>query len=149
MKPSQHVALSLVSGTALGLAQGSWVAGTACAAIGILIDADHLVDFWIERGFSLNPRKFFDFCYRGTSRKFYDILHGYEFIPVWWALPAAAGLDDLAWGLAVGYALHLLGDQLGNRHLHRWTYFLTFRAWHRFEWKKIVLQHPSLDGPRA
>ena len=146
MTPSQHVALSLVSGTALGLARGSWVAGAACAGIGIFIDLDHLFDFWVERGFSLSPGKFFDFCYRGTSRKFYDLLHGYEFIPLYWLITRVPGMADLGWGLTVGYTLHLLGDQFFNTHLNRWTYFFVYRLAHRFDWRVMVLRNPSLHA---
>ena len=146
MKPSHHVVLSASSGAILGLMLQSWIAGASCFLMGIFIDLDHYFDFWLNRGFSLSPKRFFDFCYRGTSRKFYDILHGYEFIPFYWLLTMVPELSDFGWGLTVGYTLHLLGDQLFNRHLHRWTYFLTFRIYHRFESSKIVLFHPFLQS---
>ena len=142
MKPSQHAALSIVSGGLVGVALGSWPAAVSCALIGFFIDLDHCLDFWLERGLRLDPREFFDFCYRGTSRKFYDLLHGWEFIPLLWLLTRVEAWSDVGWGLTVGYTLHLLGDQLFNRHLHRFTYFFLYRLRHRFDWSRIVLPGP-------
>jgi len=139
VKLSHHVAVSVGSGILLGAILRSWVAGVSCCLVGVFIDLDHLLDFWIERGFSLSPGKFFDFCFHGTSRRFFDILHGYEFIPFMAWITTLPASRDLGWGLTVGYTLHLLGDQIFNTHLHRWTYFFTFRLYHRFDWKKIAL----------
>jgi len=147
VKPSQHVAVSIGAGVVLGLLLRSWIAGISCLLIGIFIDLDHLLDFWLNRGFSLRPSEFFDFCYRGTSRKFYDILHGWEFVPLIWLLTRFPRLEELGWGLTTGYALHLLGDQLFNGHLHRWTYFWSFRLFHGFESSKIVLHSPFAEPP--
>jgi hypothetical protein len=122
----------------------SWIGGLSCCLTGILIDLDHFVDFWINRGFSLNPRKLLDFCYHGSSAKFYDILHGYEFVPLLWWLSTCLPFREAGLGLVVGYSLHLLGDQFFNTHLNRWTYFLSYRLFHRFESSKIVLHNPFL-----
>jgi hypothetical protein len=142
MTPGQHAALSVSSGAILGLTLSSWTAGLSCCLVGIFIDLDHLFDFWINRGFSLSVREFLDFCYYGTSRTFYVILHGYEYIPLLLGLSIVPALRSLAWGLTAGYVLHLLGDQLFNKHLNRWTYFLSFRLYHRFASSRIVLGRP-------
>ncbi len=133
------------SGVILGILLRSWVAGVSCCLVGILVDADHYLDFWLNRGFSLNLKRLMDFCYHGTSTKFYDILHGYEYIPFYVWIATIPGHRDLGIGLVVGYTLHLVGDQFYNSHLHRWTYFLTFRIWHRFESSEIVLYNPFVE----
>lgn len=142
MAPSQHVTVSVGSGVILGLLLRSWVAGLSCCLIGIFIDLDHFLDFWINRGFTLSIREFLDFCYRGTSATFYDLLHGYEYIPLYVWLTTFPVLRCLGWGLTVGYLLHLLCDQFFNTHLNRWTYFLSYRLFHRFDSSKIVLHSP-------
>ncbi len=146
MTPSQHAAVSAGSGILLGLILRSWVAGLSCCLMGIFIDLDHLFDFWINRGLSLSVRSFLDFCYRGTSATFYVILHGYEYIPLYLWLTTMPDLRTLGWGLTVGYTLHLLGDQFFNRHLNRWTYFLTYRLVHRFDYSRLVLCNPFLEN---
>ena len=118
----------------------SWAAGLSCLFAGIGVDLDHFIDFWLNRGFSLDPRKLMDFCYHGSSARFLALFHGYEFIPVLWGIPAVLGRLDIAWGLAAGYTLHLIGDQLFNTHLCAWTYFFSFRWYHGFDSTRIVLR---------
>ncbi len=147
MAPSHHVTVSVGSGVILGLLLRSWVAGLCCCLMGIFIDLDHFIDFWINRGFSLSVGEFLDFCYYGTSPTFYDILHGYEYILLYLWLTTIPSLHYVGWGLTVGCALHLLSDQLFNRHLNRWTYFLSFRLFHGFDSSKIVLYNPFRKDP--
>ncbi len=144
MAPNQHVTISVGSGLILGLLTRSWVAGTSCCLVGILVDLDHFLDFWLNRGFSLDIRQFFDFNYHGSSRRFFDILHGYEFIPLLWYLGSLAGWTHAGPGLTLGYAIHLLSDQFFNNHLNRWTYFFTYRLYHGFDSGKIVVSRPFL-----
>ena len=138
MVPVQHVAVSVGSGVILGLLMRSWSAGAACCFIGIFIDADHFFDFWNNRGFRVSVREFLDFCYHGTSRRFFDLLHGFEFIPAIWALTTLPGWHNLGWGLTVGYTIHLLCDQFCNTHLNRWTYFFCYRLFVGFDARRIV-----------
>ncbi len=144
MTPSQHAAVSAGSGIILSLVLRSWAAGLSCFLIGVFIDVDHFFDFWINRGFSLNIKSFLDFCCFGTSPTFYIILHGYEYIPFYLWLSMIPAQNPWGWGLTVGYVLHLLGDQFFNRHLNRWTYFLTYRLFHRFDSTRIVLSCRSV-----
>jgi hypothetical protein len=142
MSPTQHVATSAGAAVILGLFLRSWPAGFSCFLAGVFIDLDHLVDYWLNRGFNLNPRKFFDFCYFGTSARFLDLLHGYEFIPLLVWAAGIPGYSDIGWGVTTGYTLHLLGDQFFNTHLNRWTYFFSYRLFHGFRSDKIVLFNP-------
>jgi hypothetical protein len=139
MKPDQHVTISVGSGVILGILLKSWIGGIACCLIGILIDLDHFLDYWMNRGFNLSLSGFLDFCYHGTSRRFLALLHGYEYIPLYIWISFLPGTGRLGIGLTAGYVLHLLGDQFYNTHLNRWTYFLSYRIYHRFEFSRIVI----------
>ena len=99
----------------------SWVAGLSCCLVGICVDVDHYFDLWLNRGFTVSPKKLLDFCYKGESRKFYDILHGYEYIPLLFLLATLPRYRALGWGMTTGYILHIVGDQLFNTHLRRST----------------------------
>ena len=146
MKPDQHVTISVGSGVILGMLLRSWVAGISCCLVGIFIDIDHYFDLWLNRGFTLSPKKLLDFCYNGETKRFFAILHGYEFIPLLCWLGTIPGLKNLAWGLTLGYTVHIVGDQLFNTHLNRWTYFLTYRILMGFKSKNIVLSRPYADA---
>ncbi len=144
MSPAQHVTVSVTVGAILGLFLRSWAAAFSCCIAGIFIDLDHLIDFWVNRGFSVNIRQFFDFCYRGTSSTFCIVLHGYEYIPFFLWFGSVPACRNIGWGLTLGYTLHLLGDQFFNTHLSRWTYFFSYRLYHRFAWNKIVRHNPFI-----
>jgi hypothetical protein len=130
----------------MGVLLRSWATGLSCCLAGVLIDLDHFLDLWLNRGFSLSPKKLLDFCYYGSSRKFYDILHGYEYVPLLAWASTVPGWSAIGWGVTVGYTLHLIGDQCYNTHLHPGTYFLSYRAYHRFESSRIVLHNPFLQA---
>jgi hypothetical protein len=146
MTLGQHGAVSAVAAAAVGVFLHSFPAAAACFACGVLVDLDHFVDFWMNRGFSLSAREFFDFCYYGTSPTFVDLLHGWEYLATLLCLIAVAPGRNVMVGLTTGYALHLLGDQIFNRHLHRYTYFLSYRIYHRFDSRRIVLFNPFVSG---
>ena len=146
MKPDQHVTISVGSGVILGMLLRSWVAGLACCIVGVFVDLDHFLDYWLNRGFSLDVKQLMDFCYNGTSRKFYDVLHAYEYIPLLCWLALTPGYRNLGLGMTVGYVLHIIGDQLFNSHLNRWTYFLTYRILHGFEWTSIAIHRSPAES---
>ena len=150
MKPDQHVTISVGSGVILGILLKSWIAGIACCLMGILVDVDHFLDYWVNHGFNLSLSGFFDFCYNGTSKRFFDLLHGYEYVPFLIWISFLPGCGKLGVGLTAGYLIHLLGDQFYNTHLSRWTYFLSFRIYQRFEFSRIVIRgNPNAGDLRA
>jgi membrane-bound metal-dependent hydrolase YbcI (DUF457 family) len=146
MTLKQHVVVSAASGVALGFGLSSFSAAAACVLVGVFVDLDHYLDFWMNRGFRLNPREFFDFCYYGTSPTFVALLHGWEYVPLLAGATVMSAWRPELVGALVGYALHLLGDQLFNRHLHRWTYFISYRIYHGFDSGSIVLSNPFSRG---
>jgi hypothetical protein len=146
MSPAQHAVVSAGASIVTGVATGSLAAGVSCFVIGVFIDLDHYLDFWMNHGVVLSPARFLDFCYHGTSPTFVDLLHAWEYVPVLLWCCTLPALTPVAWGLTAGYVLHLLGDQLFNRHLSRWTYFVSYRLFHRFDSRKIVLYNPFLPG---
>ncbi len=46
----------------------------------ILIDVDHVFEFWHDNGFSLKISKFFSFCNSGVNSRFFIVLHSYELV---------------------------------------------------------------------
>jgi hypothetical protein len=141
----------------------SGVAGAIAG--GLLIDADHLVDYgwtWLT----------------GERRHFFAPLHGWELslalaLGAWWAEREAKKADVLpdCWaprlsfvgerlgadqlrrgagllaGLAAGSGVHLLHDLVSNRPAHAGAYSLLFRVWHRFERNAVGWsEHPDFHG---
>jgi hypothetical protein len=117
-RPRVHLA---VTALALGLIgrQFSWPERTAALAAGVLVDADHLVDYALNR--------------RGHGRRWLVLpLHGWE-LPV--ALLLGGRLTPwagLARATALGLTLHLLLDLATNRPANPAIYSLLYRARRRF-----------------
>jgi hypothetical protein len=95
---------------------------------GFLVDADHLVDYLL---------------YHRTRAKHAELARRRLVLPLrgWEYLLLAIGFESLAlrgrastaYGLTLGYLVHLLVDQLDNELLQPLAYSLLYRASRRFE----------------
>jgi membrane-bound metal-dependent hydrolase YbcI (DUF457 family) len=131
MVVSRHIGLSL--SVALGVYTVSRSASMAAAsfAAGVLIDADHALDYLREYGFRLDRRFFFRTFHETIYRRIVLVLHAWE-----WLLPLAAVAvlsrgNSIAVGVFIGLGQHLLADQVTNP-VHRWGYFIIYRIRKRF-----------------
>ena len=139
------------------------VAGTIAG--GLLIDADHLVDYGWTR-------------LTGERTHYFAPLHSWELtvllaLAAWWGDREAAAAQALpdSWaprlsalsrrlgprrlrllaaalaGLAAGSGAHLAHDIISNRPSHAGTYSLLFRAWRKFERDAVGWrEHPDFHG---
>jgi len=103
-----------------------------CVVGGILIDTDHLIDYFLYYGRRFELSKF---MYQGTlnTSKGYVLLHSWELVVFFWCISPAV---PWAVPVAAGMTGHLVIDQLG-RGKSRFFYFLLYRWWHRFEYKDL------------
>ena len=133
--PPVHVAVSTPLAAAIWLFTGSLPAAVLSWCAGVLVDADHLVDSWLNlRRLEWNPRALVDAI--KDSGKLYLPLHAIE----WLALLVVITVvfpGPLSTGLAVGYCVHLALDVVLNGVPVR-LYILAFRAVHGFScsWTK-------------
>lgn len=85
-------------------------------SINVFLDVDHVVDFWLGSGFSLNPQKFIKETINGSP---YFERSGKTLIPLHsWELPALIvftlvlfNLPQLAVAFTAGFVPHLAWDQ--------------------------------------
>lgn len=145
MKLSAHLLASSAAGGAAWALSGSAGMAAACLAGGVLLDLDHLPDYLLDTEEPPTLRGFFAWCYELKWRKVYLLLHSYELL----ALLAAACFfspGPALRGFALGMALHLAMDQLGNTALDRRFYFLVFR--YRAGFVRELLAAPRPGGVR-
>ncbi|MCH2318002.1 MAG: hypothetical protein MK524_16790 [SAR202 cluster bacterium] len=123
MRPTNHALLATGTGAAIWALSGELLAVPLTFATGVLVDADHLPDqiwhFYLKR----RPRRFI-------------VLHAWEWLV---ALSVATVILSFPWwmvAVTLGYATHILTDHHLNMP-HRWGYFLTYRAYHRFRIERI------------
>ncbi len=126
MKATAHIYASIAAGGAAYWLSGSSGLSMACLLSGILLDADHLLDFHLLSGERFTLKGFLSWCYELKWKKIYLVLHSYELYIL--LLLAARVFPSRAFtGVLLGMGLHLLMDQAGNTALNKWFYFIIFR----------------------
>lgn len=140
MKLPYHAAVSLVLSALVWLWLRSIGAAVACFVTGVFVDLDHLPDYIRRYGARIRPRHLFQVFEFEAFDNIFIFLHAWEWIAV--ALIILWFIDGkpVLAGALIGFAAHLIMDQLVNGH-GPWSYFLTFRAAHRFS-------GPHFYGPR-
>jgi len=101
---------------------------TLCVAVSVLLDVDHIVDFWVNKGWVF--RNLEDVFRKG---RMFDIFHSVE-IAVF--LPFLSILLPFLVFPAISYACHIAMDAFGNN-VSWQAYFYVFRFG---RWTK---NHPS------
>jgi len=124
---SEHLALSSAASAAIYIATGDAAAAAAFSVMGVLIDLDHLIDYFRETGFNVEVKRFLAYFEDQRPRHLWLLLHGFEWMPL--TLAGCLLLDPPAWAWAgvAGWFLHLLLDHRHNQ-LHPLTYWLVYRA---------------------
>ena len=112
-----------------------------CAAIsfvaGVLLDADHFIDYCADHGFTLNIQDVYDTCLEIRLNRLYLILHSYELLILLWMAIFVFGLSSLWKAFALGYTQHILLDQMTNP-IRPLGYFLTYRIAKGFKKELII-----------
>lgn len=143
MKVQHHIAVSvLISGTLFILFR-SW--GLSCASLvsGVLIDLDHVIDYWIMRGMRFDVQQiaaYFDESNFRNRTKIYFFFHSWEFLTAALATAFMTEWDPWATGLLVGYCHHMVLDEIRNNTTYRLRpyvlgYSLIWRWKNGFEFK--------------
>jgi hypothetical protein len=112
--PVGHTVASVGLGTLVWATTGSTLAIPTAVAAGVLVDLDHLIDFFDSRD-------------EGWNRHMFRPFHAWEYflaalvlLPLFWPNP-------LFLAAVLGYLSHLVIDQFTNR-VHALAYFIVFRA---------------------
>jgi len=135
MRPVYHILASAsVAAVVYGLS-GSGVASGASLATGVLIDADHLVDYFKARGLHFDWQDFMGVDYFTKNGQIIVPLHSIELLLIVGLLAPLLGWVT-ALGMAASFFLHLLMDMWAYP-FHPLTYSFIFRWLHRFD--RVVL----------
>lgn len=107
---------------------------------GVLIDLDHLIDYFLAFGFSFKPDYFINGYQFLKSDKIYVLFHGWEYVIIMVVIAVAVKnlkLKSLVFALAFGAFFHLSTDVIINNTSVKF-YSIIFRAKNGFETEKIV-----------
>ena len=114
MGPIGHSLVSAGVGAAVWGATGSPTAGGVAVGVGVLVDVDHLYDFY-------------NWYVRGKRRKLHIVLHGWEYSIVGFLVLGLAFYHPLLLAAAVSHFAHVASDHLRNG-LTTFGYSLIYRA---------------------
>ena len=109
----------------MGTAFRSVTCGVASFLAGVLIDLDHLFDYYYTHPLTINPKKVYDACMEMNLKRWFLFLHSYELITAFWVIIFFFGLSNIWKAVAIGFTQHLVFDQLFNP-INTYGYFLTF-----------------------
>ena len=137
MKPIPHVAVSTVVSIAVAIYFKSTICGVSSFLAGVLIDLDHLYDYYREHGFTLNPMAVYRGCVEMDLTRIYLFLHSYELLTILWISISVFSLSKLWIAFAIGVTQHLIFDQIFNP-IDKCGYFLSYRIAKGFDITKIL-----------
>ena len=122
----QHVALTLPAAAAAALASGRAEVGVALAVGGILVDLDHLPDYWREKGVTFSLATLNAHFAEGQAQRLVLVLHAWEWNALLWLAWALLPLPLWVAAFAAGWLAHLALDQRYNL-LQPWAYWFFAR----------------------
>lgn len=123
---NEHLALSLPVSAGLYLATGDPWAAAAYTVTGVLIDLDHLADYWRETGINLDHGRFMSYFPDRGPQHLLLFLHAWEWPATWWTIALATGAPLWALAAGAGWMAHLVQDQLYNE-MAPFSYFFAYR----------------------
>ncbi len=105
--------------------QSVWYAAVSFAA-GVLIDLDHLIDYYASHPFTANARTIYFACLKMNLKKLYIVLHSYEIIACLWIAIYVFSLENFWKAVAIGLTQHIIFDQIVNP-MSKYSYFIVYR----------------------
>lgn len=112
-------------------------------AVGIFIDLDHFVDYFLNHKFSLKLKEIYRACDSLDLKKLYVVLHSYELAALLWLAIYLLSLPLMWSAVALGMTQHLIFDQITNPITAR-GYFLLYRIFKRFNTADLVVHERAL-----
>lgn len=139
MRPLQHLAYSTAAASVLLLTTKSPKIAMGCVASGVLVDLDHLIEYRKYCGAQWDWEEFSSGIYFDKKGTVKVIFHSWEAACVLWGVVLARDgirMKSLLYGIAAGYTLHLILDQIGNN-LNMMGYFELYRWF--VDWRQNML----------
>ena len=119
MGPLGHAVISGALGVGVGAAAGSPEAGATALGVGVLMDVDHLFDFY-------------RWYVRGKGKRIYMLFHAWEYSAAGVIALAVVFFHPLFLALVLAHLVHVATDHFHNR-LPPWAYFISYRIARKFD----------------
>lgn len=128
MRLGAHIVTTLTISSIIYFIYNSFSVFIACLVGGILIDIDHLLDYYLHRGADLRLKNFFNWCYKNEWQTLILFFHSVELIFIFWLIISIYDLGLFWIGLAVGISQHIVLDIVFNSEMiNVFSYFFLYR----------------------
>jgi len=114
MRLTKHIAASICASGGIYLATKSAAMAGWSFATGVLLDVDHLLDYWNETSFNVDIARFFVACHKCDFTLLRLYFHSFEAV-LMFCIAAYFTRSGLLTALTLGMAQHIFFDQLSNK----------------------------------
>jgi len=141
--PQYHLITSLILAIIVLITTNSIPAFTACLISGIILDADHIPDYWLyKKKITINKEILQGFYEKWN--KVPVLLHSIELLIPLWIYAFIKNTYPIPLAITLGTTSHLALD-LASYELHPLSYFLTYRIAKKFEKKYICRNSENIN----
>ena len=137
MKLRQHVIASIIFSTLFFVVFKSWTIATVSFFSGVLIDIDHVFDYFLEFRKRFEVKEFFDVHHNRKILFFMAIFHSWELLALLSICAFLMSWNPWIVGTIIGFTQHIILDQIFNKNLNRLMYFFFWRMKKSFNMNKI------------
>ena len=137
MKLRQHVIASIIFSTLFFLIFKSWTIAAVSFFSGILIDLDHILDYYCEFRKRFNVKEFFDVRHNDKILFFMAILHSWELLALLSICVFSMSWNPWIVGVTIVFTQHIILDQIFNYNPNRLKYFFFWRLKNGFNAKRM------------
>ena len=135
MQARFHVAASVIASAATYAVSQSAAMAAVTLLSGILMDADHLLDYVVMTRPPYSIRRLFDTYYQNRHVNVFLLFHSWELLGILAFAAIATRWEPVLTGLLIGMGHHLLLDQIFN-YPYLLGYFLTYRIYNRLSYAR-------------
>ena len=127
MKLKNHITASLIISAFLFAISKSWIIFTSSLISGVLIDIDHVLDYFCEFRKRFNVKEFFDVHYNRKVLFFMVIFHSWELLALLSICAFLMSWNPWIVGTIIGFTQHIILDHIFNAKAKRLKYFFFWR----------------------
>jgi hypothetical protein len=138
MKLRSHIVASVIFSSIFFLVFKSWSITVSSFISGVLIDIDHVLDYFWEFRKRFNVKEFFDVHHNDKILFFMVILHSWELLALLSICAYSMSWNPWIVGVTLGFTQHIILDQIFNDNPVRLKYFFFWRLKNDFDVKKMV-----------
>ncbi|MDD2689876.1 MAG: hypothetical protein PHT41_06990 [Candidatus Omnitrophica bacterium] len=137
IKVSGHIICTVTISGLIYLTFHTALSFLASFIAGILIDVDHVFDYYLQEGLSLRIRKIYIWFCDKKYRFVFIFFHSLELLFLLWLIISIFKLGIPWVAFAAGLTQHIVIDILSNRELSTRSYLLSYRIIKGFKIKDL------------